>query len=140
MAAKLRNCSMCGKIFMSNGEKICPNCVQAQQDLELVVIDYVRENPKCRIPEIMEATKAPESLIRRLIEEGRFVQSGVPFTYPCKKCGKEIIAGQYCEDCLEEMQKELQSAQEGMTKAAEEAAAAARGRGMYSKDLKDTKR
>ena len=96
MAAKLRNCSNCGKIFMSQGEKICPNCVQEQKELEVVVVDYVRDHPKCKIPEIMEETKAPESLIRRLIEEGRFEQVGVNLSYPCKKCGKPIVAGQYC--------------------------------------------
>lgn len=138
MAAKLRNCSNCGKIFMSQGEKICPNCVQEQKELEVVVVDYVRDHPKCKIPEIMEETKAPESLIRRLIEEGRFEQVGVNLSYPCRKCGKPIIAGQYCEDCLTEMQENLQTVQQGISKSAEEAAAAARGHGMYSKDLKDT--
>ena len=140
MAAKLRNCSMCGKIFMSNGEKICPNCVQAQADMEVVVVDYVRDHPKCKIPEIMEETGAPESLIRRLIDEGRFVQLGVNLSYPCQKCGKPIITGKYCEDCLNEMQENLQSVQQNISKAAEEAAAADRGHGMYSKDLKDLKR
>ena len=136
MAAKLRNCSNCGKIFMSNGEKICPNCVQEQKELELVVVEYVRDHPKCKIHEIMEETQAPESLIRRLIEEGRFEQIGVNLSYPCKKCGKPIIAGQYCEDCLTEMQENLQTVQQGISKSAEEAAAANRGHGMYSKDLK----
>ena len=139
MAAKLRNCSVCGKIFMSNGEKICPNCVQNQQDMEMTVIEYVRDHPKCKIPEIMEETGAAESLIRRLIEEGRFVQVGVNLSYPCQKCGKPIIAGKYCEECLAEMQENLQSVQTGIAKTAEAEAAAARGHGMYSKDLKDAK-
>ncbi len=137
--AKLRNCSQCGKIFMSNGERLCPNCVQAQQDLELVVVDYVRDHPKCKIPEIMEATQAPEMLIRRLIEEGRFEQVGVNLSYPCKKCGKPIVAGAYCEECKEEMQQNLQSASSALNQVAEAEAAAARGHGMYSKDLKDSK-
>ena len=140
MAAKLRNCSNCGKIFMSQGEKICPNCVQEQKELEVVVVDYVRDHPKCKIPEIMEETKAPESLIRRLIEEGRFEQVGVNLSYPCRKCGKPIVAGQYCEDCLTEMQENLQTVHQEISRSAEEAAAAARGHGMYSKDLKDTKK
>ena len=140
MEAKLRNCSSCGKIFMSYGDKICPNCVQEQKELELVVVEYVRDHPKCKIHEIMEETKAPESLIRRLIEEGRFEQIGVNLSYPCKKCGKPIIAGQYCEECLSEMQSNLQSAHEGISKVAEAEAAAARGHGMYSKDLKDAKK
>ncbi len=101
------------------------------EDLEYVVVNYVRDNPKCKIHEIMEATKAPESLIRRLIDEGRFVQVGVHMAYPCKKCGKEIFAGQYCEDCLKEMQANLQAVHGAMAQAAE----ANKVHGMYSKEL-----
>lgn len=131
MAEKLRNCQICGKLFMSRGEKICQNCQDALQDMEHVVVDYVRDHPKCKIAEIMENTNAPESLIRRLIEEGRFVQVGVQMSYPCKKCGKEIFAGQYCEDCLKEMQENLQAAHGELAKAAE----ANKVHGMYSKEL-----
>ena len=133
MAEKLKNCQVCGKIFMAQpGEKICKNCQDAMADMESVVVDYVRDHPKCKIAEIMENTGAPESLIRRLIESGRFIQVGVNLSYPCKKCGKEIFAGQYCEDCLREMQENLQAAHGELAKAAE---AAARGHGMYSKEL-----
>ena len=132
MAEKLRNCQNCGKLFMSQrGEKICKSCQDALEDLEQVVVDYVRDNPKCKIHEIMEATKAPESLIRRLIDEGRFLQVGAAPAYPCKKCGKEIYSGAYCEDCLKEMQANLQAAHGELAKAAE----ASRVHGMYSKEL-----
>ena len=132
MAEKLKNCQVCGKIFMAQpGEKICKNCQDAMADMESVVVDYVRDHPKCKIAEIMENTNAPESLIRRLIESGRFIQVGANLSYPCKKCGKEIFAGQYCEDCLREMQESLQAAHGELAKAAE----SARGHGMYSKEL-----
>lgn len=131
MAEKLRNCNQCGKLFMSRGEKICQDCQDKMANLEQVVVDYVRDNPKCKIHEIMDATGAPESLIRRLIDEGRFVQVGVSVSYPCKKCGKTIFAGQYCEDCLKEMQANLAAAHGEMAKIAE----SNRGHGMYSKDL-----
>ncbi len=135
MEAKLTNCRQCGKLFMAQrGDKICPNCIEEQAKLEIVVVDYVRDHPKCKIPEIIQETGAPEMLIRRLIDEGRFVQSGIKFSYPCRKCGKEIFSGQYCEDCLNEMQEGLQSATAKVAENAE-AAAAARGRGMYSRDL-----
>ena len=101
------------------------------EDLEHVVVDYVRDNPKCKIHEIMEATGAPEKLIRRLIDEGRFVQVGVQMAYPCKKCGKEIFAGQYREEWLKEMQENLQAAHGAIAAAAE----ANKVHGMHSKEL-----
>lgn len=132
MAEKLRNCQQCGKLFMSqHGEKICNDCKAAMEDLENTVVNYVRDNPKCKIHEIMDETGAPEYMIRRLIDEGRFVQVGVTLAYPCKKCGKSIVAGQYCEDCLREMQANLATAHSEMAKAAE----ANKVHGMYSKDL-----
>lgn len=131
MAEKLRNCSQCGKLFMSRGERICQNCQDKMADMEQVVVDYVRDNPKCKIHEIMDATGAPESLIRRLIDEGRFVQVGANLSYPCKKCGKDIFSGQYCEDCLKEMQSNLAAASGEMAKIAE----AGKKHGMYSRDL-----
>jgi methionyl-tRNA synthetase len=67
-----------------------------------------------------------------MVEEGRFAQSNVKTN--CKKCGKEIIGGLYCEACLSAMQENLQSVQEKIS-AQNAAAAAAKGRGMHSKTL-----
>ena len=130
MAAKLRNCISCGKIFSSlYGEKMCPACKEAQDRLENSVIDYVRDHPKTRIPEIVKETGANDLIIRRLMEAGRLV--GVNLKYPCKKCGKEINRGQFCEACAKEIEAEVQNVSD---KAAAARAAAERGRGMHSKD------
>ena len=91
MAAKLRNCSMCGKIFMSNGEKICPNCIQAQADMEVVVVDYVRDHPKCKIPEIMEEARnyVDKNNINDIFNYNN--NSGRNETHESKKENKPII-------------------------------------------------
>ncbi|MBR2519663.1 MAG: flagellar protein [Selenomonadaceae bacterium] len=130
MAAKLRNCISCGKIFSSlYGEKMCPSCKEAQDRLENSVIDYVRANPKTRMPEIVKETGATDLVIRRLMEAGRLV--GVNLKYPCKKCGKDINRGQFCESCAKEIEAEVQNVSD---KAAAARAAAERGRGIHSKD------
>ncbi len=137
MEAKLKNCQQCGKLFMARPrEKICPACQDAEREMEPTVVNYVRDHPKCKVQDVLEGTGAPESLVRRLIREGRFEQLGVAFGYPCKKCGKEIYSGQYCENCLKDMQDGLHSVQTNITKNAE----AARGHGMYSKDLQQQKK
>lgn len=132
MAAKLTNCKICGKVFMSTGGKICPACLDKQADDEMLVIEYVRDNPKCKVHEILEATGVSEVIVRRLIEEGRFIQEGIDYSYPCKKCGTLIMKGKFCEKCMNEMQEELK----GVNAKIEEQRAADRGHGMYSKDLK----
>ena len=133
MAERPRNCIRCGKLFVPmNREKICRNCKDAEREMENTVMEFVRNNPKSKIPEISEGTGAPETLIRRMVEEGRFDRSDMKFYYPCKKCGKDILVGQYCEDCLNSMQENLQSVQEKMASAS---SSAAKGKGMHSKTL-----
>ena len=132
MGAKLKNCQICGKVFMSTGGKLCPACLDKQADDEMLVIEYVRDHPKCKVHEIIEATGVNEHIIRRLIEEGRFIQEGVEYSYPCKKCGTLIVRGKFCEKCMNEMQEQLQGVQNKIQEQKE----ADRGHGMYSKDLK----
>ena len=133
MAERPRNCIRCGKLFVPmNREKICRNCKDVEREMENTVMEFVRSNPKSKIPEISEGTGAPETLIRRMVEEGRFDRSDMKFYYPCKKCGKDILVGQYCEDCLNSMQENLQSVQVKMANAN---APASKGKGMHSKTL-----
>ena len=132
MEQKLRNCQFCGKVFMSTGGRVCPACLDKQADDEMIVVDYVRDHPKCKVHEIIEATGVSELLIRRLIEEGRFIQEGIDYSYPCKKCGQLIMKGKFCEKCMAEMQEELRGAHSKI----EERKQADKGHGMYSKDMK----
>lgn len=77
---------------------------------EQEIVAFVRENPNSTIAEIVEATGASEKMIRRMIEEGRFVEFSRNIHYPCRKCGKMIVAGKYCKSCYEKMQKNIQRA------------------------------
>ena len=135
MAGKMRNCQRCEKLFMQqNREKICRDCKDAEAEMENKVMEFVRTHPDCKVPDIVEGTGAEEGLIRRMIDEGRFAQTDLKCYYPCKKCGKEIITGQYCEACLASMQENLQSVNARIA-ASSAAAAAAKGKGMHSKNL-----
>ena len=138
--AKMKNCPMCGKIFVPLGTaKYCPDCQDKMREKEAEVVNYVRDNPKCKVSELIEATGAPESMIKRLIREGRFEQVGVQMSYPCEKCGKPIYTGKFCAECMESMRKEVQ-AQTAKFAAASQAAkpaAGGRGGGMYTKKFED---
>ncbi len=135
MGAKLRNCQRCGKLFTSNNnEKICRDCMDAQADLEAEVIAFVKNNPGCTITDIEEGTGADEKLIRHLMDTGRFTQMGGLVAYPCKKCGKPIVAGQFCGDCLSAMQANIKSVQSKISFTAEKKDTPAR-HGMRSRNL-----
>ena len=111
MAGKMKNCSSCGKVFVSiNGARICMDCREKEERWEKAIVEYVRDHPKCQIGEIVEATGVQEPVVRRMIREGRFLSSGVELFYPCEKCGSPIQKGQYCEKCQKEMREELTAA------------------------------
>ena len=131
---KIKNCPYCGKIFaVVNGVSACPDCVVKLQEMEKAIIDYVRENPKSRVRDICEATGAKESMIKRMIREGRFIQEGVKLNYPCEKCGAPIYEGKFCTACMDKMRDAMQKQNEKFMAA--KSAAASRGVGMHSKNM-----
>ena len=108
MAGKMKNCSSCGKVFISiNNSRICMDCREKEEQWEKEVVTYVRDHPKSQISEIVEATGVQEPIIRRMIREGRFVSTGAELFYPCEKCGSPIQRGQYCEKCQKELRDDL---------------------------------
>ena len=97
MAGKMKNCSNCGKVFVSiNNARICMDCREKEEQWEKAIVEFVRENPKSQIGEIVEATGVQEP-----------VSTGVDLFYPCEKCGSPIQKGQYCDKCQKEMREEL---------------------------------
>lgn len=133
MAGKIKNCPMCGRLFSDNGMHVCMNCYRKVQEKEAEVVNYVRDNPGSKIPDIIEATNAPEGMIKKMIREGRFEQIGVKMTYPCEKCGAPIISGKLCQQCQEAMHKELQKQASSIVAAKQAAKTQGLSRGMYSK-------
>ena len=111
MAGKMKNCSSCGKVFVSmNGARICMDCREKEEKWEREIVEFVRDHPKSTIAEIVEATGVQEPVIRRMIREGHFVSTGIELYYPCEKCGSPIDKGQYCDKCQKEMRDELKAA------------------------------
>lgn len=135
MAGKMRNCAGCGKLFVAlEGKKFCPDCREKEYKLEEEIVNYVRDNPKSKVSEIVkDVPGATEKLIKRLIREGRFEQVGVKMSYPCEKCGTPIVTGKLCGKCTEALRNELQATQmKGVAVHKKEEAPSQRGRGMYT--------
>ena len=111
MQETLRNCKGCGKLFMYRGVKFCVDCLEKQAGDEHRIIDYVKANPLCTIVDIVRDTGIDEKIVRRLIEEGRLIQAGIDYKYPCSKCGALIASGQYCEKCAKKLRAEIMEEQ-----------------------------
>lgn len=108
MAGQLKNCPSCGKLFLKTaGVRLCGDCTRKQQEEEEEILTYVRDNPKSSISKICEALNVKESVIMRMIREGRFLTTGVDIEYPCENCGKPIIRGRLCEVCAKNIEKSV---------------------------------
>lgn len=108
----MRNCKTCGKVFASLGERVCPDCKQKEDEMFVVVKEYIYDHPKASITEVSEETGVDESIILRYMREGRIeVAEGSISVLTCEKCGKSISTGKYCPDCQKKLVNQLSQAQ-----------------------------
>lgn len=150
MAGKLKNCPRCGRLFMDLGSKICEVCIEKEHEDEDRAAEYVREHPNAHVKEIAKETGVKETIIMRMVRQGRFTSSsGVTITYPCERCGKPITNGRLCDMCnralitevkqQQEQQQRLQHLRKDAPKPAaapkKPAAASPSRGGMYSKNM-----
>lgn len=159
MPGKLKNCPRCGRLFMDMGKKICEVCIEKELEDEDRAAEYVREHPDAHVKEIAKETGVKETIIMRMVRQGRFMAtSGVQISYPCERCGKPITNGRLCDMCnkalitevkqhqqqQERMQhirkepappKPAAAAKEPVAPKKKPAATSATRAGMYSKDM-----
>lgn len=95
----IKNCPKCGKLYLENSRKMCPDCFAAEEEMERIVMDYVRDNHQANLKEIVEDTGVSEKIVIRMIREGRFIEHDVPISYPCSSCGAPITHGKVCKKC-----------------------------------------
>ncbi len=104
---ELAYCSRCGKLFVKTGNStLCPDCQKIEDEEFSKVEAYLWEHPNSSISEVSEKTDVKEKIILKFIREGRIVNKSSTSTYPCKRCGKPITHGEYCDECLAELRKE----------------------------------
>lgn len=115
MSGQLDNCPRCGKLFLKAFRDICPDCYKEEQQNFEKVYRFVRkqENRQASMQDIIEGTGVSEDDISRFIREGRLRVSNMPnLGYKCESCGKTIKSGTICDDCKQQLAKELQKAEE----------------------------
>ena len=110
---KLKNCVVCGKVFASVwGSNTCDRCRAKIAEREKAVIEYVMEHPNETIQIVAEECDVSVQFVRKMIESGRLTIKGENMSYPCNGCGKPIVAGQYCADCMARIQSQIEKAKE----------------------------
>ena len=107
---ELRNCPVCGKVFVKLSKNMCPDCMeQEEQEFELVR-KYLKDNPGASVKEISEVTEVEDNKILKWMREGRIdVSFNVGGGLTCRGCGVEITAGNLCSKCAQNLAKEIKS-------------------------------
>jgi len=103
----IKNCSECGKIYLENPSKLCPECYAQEEIHEHKIGEYLREKGKATIEEIHQATGVKEKVIVRMLKSGRLFSEGL-IGYPCEMCQTIIYEGRLCTACGSGLMKQVQ--------------------------------
>lgn len=127
----LANCPQCGKLYVENTAKLCPECYAEEEKAENKVAQFLREvRRKATIDEIQEATAVEHKVILRMMKKGR-VFSEFPIEYPCEHCGAPITEGRLCDACSKSILEQFKR----MPKATDREELVKSKEGMYTKDF-----
>jgi flagellar operon protein (TIGR03826 family) len=108
MSLNVANCQKCGKIFVKGIHDICPNCYREIEQQYEKCLKYLRENRKCTLLELSEATGVSVNQITKFIREGRIsIVSNPNMSYSCEMCGASIREGAMCESCRQKLLKDV---------------------------------
>lgn len=108
-------CPRCGRTFSGRpSDRLCGICsavapAGAYQDRSEInqrnaVRDYVRAHPGATDSEIINNLGISKKTIRDMSKAAQTFKNGV--YHPCGRCGKKILNGIYCSDCLATLRNE----------------------------------
>ncbi|MEO7993132.1 MAG: hypothetical protein ABI743_01935 [bacterium] len=105
----LRNCDECNRIFDGfGGGRRCQRCLEEEEAQYKKVRDYVKLFPGVDIALASAATEVPEDRIRHFLRTGLLEAAGLSGSgYPCRRCQREIVKGEFCPQCVGATTQEL---------------------------------
>lgn len=103
----LSNCTKCGALFSRTNKPVCPKCIQEEEDKYKIAVDWVRENPGRGINALSAETGIKKPLILKWVRENRMILTDGADLLECKKCGKPISGGTFCDQCKMDVTQDL---------------------------------
>ncbi len=114
----IANCTRCDRVFKKLFDrKICPDCIQAEEEAYRLVVDFLDQNPGSNLGQIAEGAGVEEAQILRFIREGRLTlldKLGEGARVACRRCDTPIASGQYCGACFQEVGNALRDSARGV--------------------------
>ncbi len=137
---ELKNCEKCKRTFgAQEGQDLCSKCgaEYIEEDFRKVR-DYLYDYPGSDVKEVSEATGVAEVVILRLLKQERIeVVKDKSLVRRCEKCKKIIQSGRNCEDCNNNLAKDLREAAASLKPRDENNGLKREGIGYHSKERKN---
>ena len=114
----IANCTRCERVFRKLFDrKICPDCIQAEEEAYRLVVDFLEDHPGSALGQIAAGAGVEEAQILRFVREGRLTlldKLGDGAQVACKRCEAPITSGQYCPRCFSEVGNALRDSIRGL--------------------------
>lgn len=98
---EVRNCPSCGKIYVYQGQRLCPSCFEEEEALFAQVDSYLRDHPGANLEAVADGTGIAKEIILDFIRRGRLVTLTAEGLLRCEICGRPIDQGRICTECAE---------------------------------------
>jgi len=113
--ANIDYCPTCGKLFARGAADVCPACYKEVEKQYEICLKFLRENKRCTIQEMSDATDVPIKLITKFIREGKISLANAPnMGYPCEMCGTIIRESHICDSCRHKLTKDIKNLNEDL--------------------------
>ena len=104
----IMQCEFCGKLFNSNGTKLCGVCSN-QLDCDFIQArEYLYEHANVSFGELLEKVDISEKSVRYLLKAGKIsLVDAAGAGVRCAACGREITTGKLCEKCAISIREQI---------------------------------
>ena len=110
---ELKSCEKCGRKFGAlASESLCTKCSAENIESDFKKVrDYLYDNPGADVREVSEETGVSERVILKLLKDERIeIVDESNGLLACERCGVSIKSGRVCDECKNELAKDLMGA------------------------------
>jgi len=105
----VQTCQDCRGLFSFLPRGVCGECLEARETSYQTVRDFLRDNPRARMAEIVDETEVDQHLIELFIREGRLQLASAAATtgLTCEVCDAAIADGRHCAKCHQRLTQQF---------------------------------
>ena len=100
MSGEVKNCSLCGNLYVDTGGGACSGCLAELEEMKARLESFIADHPNAKLTEVVARTGLSDKIITRYFTMGELTDA-------CPRCGAPMLEGKYCKACLTILHTEL---------------------------------